>query len=229
MSLFAIGDLHLSFAIEKPMDIFGGQWENHTQKIKDAWAEMIQDEDTILIPGDISWALRLDDAHMDLSWIEDLPGKKILIKGNHDYWWQSISKLNGRYKEMYFLQNTFYSYKEYGICGTRGWICPNSTNFTEHDHKIYLREINRLKNSLDLAEKNKVEKIIVMMHYPPTNEKFEASGFTELIESYGVYKVVYAHLHGTNYFHTGLKGLKNGVMYHLVSCDYLECRPLKLL
>lgn len=211
------------------MDIFGGQWENHTEKIKEAWMKEIKDEDTILIPGDISWALKLDDAHIDLSWIEELPGRKILVKGNHDYWWQSISKLKGRYAQMYFLQNTFYFYENYGICGTRGWICPNSTNFTEHDQKIYLREINRLKHSLDQAVKKNVDKIIVMMHYPPTNEKFEKSGFIELIESYGVSKVIYAHLHGESYFHTGLKGLKNDVMYHLVSCDYLECRPLKLL
>lgn len=229
MALFAIGDLHLSFALEKPMDIFGGQWENHTEKVKEAWVEYIKEADTVLIPGDISWALRFEEAREDLEWISQLPGRKIFVKGNHDYWWQTISKLNGSYDNMYFLQNTFYKYEDYAICGTRGWLCPNSTNFTQHDQKIYLREINRLKNSLDQAVKNNMSKIIVVMHYPPTNEKFEASGFTELAETYKVEKVIYAHIHGKNYFHTGLKGARNGVEYHLVSCDYLQCRPLKIL
>lgn len=229
LALFAIGDLHLSFGSEKPMDIFGEHWVNHPKRVEEAWLEHIKDEDTILIPGDLSWGLRLDEAIPDLDWISQLPGKKIIIKGNHDYWWQTISKLNGLYPNIFFLQNTFFEYQDYAICGSRGWLCPNPTNFTEHDQKIYLREINRLKASLDQAIKNGNNKIIAMMHYPPTNEKYEASGFTELFEAYSVSVVVYGHLHGKSYYHTGLQGIRNGVEYRLVSCDYLEFKPLKIL
>lgn len=227
MALYAIGDLHLSFTSDKPMDIFG--WENHTEKVKDLWLEYIREEDTVLIPGDISWALRLEDALTDLGWLADLPGKKILVKGNHDYWWQGISKLNTLYSNMFFLQNTYYLYDEYAICGTRGWLCPNSVNFTKHDEKIYLREVNRLKSSLEQAKRGGNNKIIAMMHYPPTNEKYDPSGFTDLFEKYEVEKVVYAHLHGKNYYQMGFQGMRNNVEYSLVSCDYLQFKPLKIL
>ncbi len=229
LTLYAIGDLHLSFAQEKPMDIFGDLWENHAERVKEFWLSKINDQDTVLVPGDISWALRLEDAHPDLEWLNALPGRKILVKGNHDYWWQSKSKLNQAYPDMIFLQNTYDKYEGYAICGTRGWLCPNSANFTEHDHKIYKREVLRLENSLEQAAKDKWKKIIVMMHYPPTNEKHEASDFTQLTEAYQVEKVIYAHLHGEKYYRAGLQGVRNGVEYHLVSCDYLRCNPLIIL
>jgi len=229
LALFAIGDLHLSFALEKPMDIFGDQWENHTERVKKAWLEMIKDTDTVLIPGDVSWALTLEEACLDLEWLNALPGRKILVKGNHDYWWQSIGKLKDAHPNLCFIQNSFSTFEDYAICGTRGWLCPNDTNFTKHDQKIYEREILRLELSLEQAAKEKWAKRIIMMHYPPTNEKHEVSGFIQLAEAYGVERVIYAHLHGKNYYRAGLQGLKNGVEYHLVSCDYLQCKPFRII
>ncbi len=229
MALYAIGDLHLSFAQEKPMDIFGELWKNHGERVKQFWLSNVNNQDTVLVPGDISWALRLGDARQDLEWLNALPGRKIMVKGNHDYWWQSISKLNQAFPDMVFLQNSYVKYEDYAICGTRGWLCPNSANFTEHDYKIYRREVLRLRNSLEQAANDKWEKIIVMMHFPPTNEKHETSEFTKLAEAYQVEKVIYAHLHGENYYCAGFQGVRNEVEYYLVSCDYLQCKPLIIL
>ena len=173
MALYTISDLHLGFNVEKPMDIFGDKWKNHCDKIKNNWLEKITDEDTILIAGDISWSLKAEDSVYDLDWINELPGNKIISKGNHDYWWTSISKLNSMYEKTKFLQNNYYTYKEYAICGTRGWICPGANSFTSKDEKIYKRELIRLRLSLEAAKKDNYNSIIVMLHYPHTNEKFE--------------------------------------------------------
>ena len=137
MALYAISDLHLSFSTDKPMDIFVEKWAKHDEKIKENWLKMIKEEDTVLIAGDISWSMKAGDSLADLNWIDNLPGKKIISKGNHDYWWGSISKLNSMYENTKFIQNNFFTYKEYAICGTRGWICPNSEKFPEKDKKTY--------------------------------------------------------------------------------------------
>ncbi|MCC5909956.1 MAG: metallophosphoesterase [Clostridiaceae bacterium] len=229
MALYAIADLHLSIHVDKPMDIFGHHWQDHHIKIKNNWCKLVKDEDTILIPGDISWGINMEEALEDLKWIEDLPGNKILSKGNHDYWWGSISKLNRTFKTMKFLQNNFFTYKEYAICGTRGWNSPNNIKFTAQDEKIYLRENQRLKLSLEVAKKQGYEKIICMLHYPPTNEKFEPSLFTETLQEYKVDIVVYGHLHGKDSYDIGLKGIHQGIKYYLTSCDYLDFNLLKLL
>lgn len=237
MSIFAIADLHLSFAAEKPMDIFGGEWIEHTEKLSKNWLELVAPEDTVLIPGDTSWALRYEEAQTDLEWLSKLPGKKVFIKGNHDLWWNSVSKLNRFHESMYFLQNTCYAAEGYAICGTRGWVCPGDDDYTEHDEKIYKREIGRLALSLEAAaragytEKNEhgQSRIICGLHFPPTNDKLMKSGFTELFEEYGVQKVVYGHLHGKDAFKNGLQGIRNKVEYLLTSVDYLKCKPLKIL
>jgi len=229
MALYTIGDLHLSFSSNKPMDIFGENWINHANKIKNNWEKKITEGDTVLIPGDISWAMRLDEAMVDLDWINSLPGRKILIRGNHDYWWSSITKLNNMFDKISFLQNNYYIYNDYAICGTRGWTCPNSVNFDDHDEKIYLREIHRLRLSLDAALKDGFRNIIVMTHYPPTNDKLEPSGFTGTYEEYGVNMVVYGHLHNSDSYRMGLQGTIKGTEYRLVSSDYLNFDPLKIL
>ncbi|MDR5658535.1 metallophosphoesterase [Serpentinicella sp. ANB-PHB4] len=229
MSLYAIGDLHLSFSSEKPMDIFGEQWERHYEKIEQSWKLTVSEDDTILIPGDISWAISLQEASKDLEWIHKLPGKKIFIKGNHDYWWTSLTKINGLYDNMMFIQNTFETYEDYAICGTRGWNCPGSYHFTQKDNKIYNREANRLKLSLEAAKKAGYDKIICMLHYPPTNEKFEPSLFTEVIKEHEVEQVIYGHLHGKDAYNIGLQGEFEGIHYKLTSCDYLDFKPLKIL
>lgn len=229
MSLYAIGDLHFSTAVNKPMNVFGDNWDNHEEKIINSWKSKVNEEDTVLIVGDTSWAINMNEAEEDLNIIHNLPGKKIYVKGNHDYWWTTVAKLNKLYDDMSFLQNNFYQYEEYAICGTRGWICPNDVKFTEDDEKIYKREAHRLKLSLDAAKKAGFKKIIVITHYPPTNDKLDPSLFTEIYESYGVEKVVYGHLHGKESFKMGLKGIRNEVEYNLVSCDYVDFNLIKIM
>lgn len=229
MSLYAIGDLHFSTAVNKPMNIFGDNWENHEKKIIDSWNSKVNKNDTVLIVGDTSWGINMDEATFDLDIIHNLPGKKIYVKGNHDYWWTTVAKLNKLYEDMSFLQNNFYSYNEYAICGTRGWICPNDVKFTEDDEKIYKREAHRLKLSLDAAKKAGFKKVIVITHYPPTNDKLEPSLFTDIYEEYKVEKVIYGHLHGKESFKMGLEGIREGVEYKLVSCDYVDFNLVKIM
>lgn len=240
MSIYSISDLHLSFNSEKPMDIYGGEWVNHTEKLYKNWISLISQNDTVIIPGDISWGLRQNEALQDLKWISELPGRKVLIKGNHDLWWTSISRLNSLFENIYFLQNNFYIADHYAICGSRGWICPGDVDFTVHDEKIYKRELGRLKHSLEAASQDgygtKYKKIfehkgdiIGALHFPPTNDKFVESGFTELFEEYGVKKVVYGHLHGKDAYSNGFQGIRNNVEYILTSFDYLKGEPFKVL
>jgi len=230
MSIFVIADLHLSLSVDKPMDIYGGQWVNHAERIKKNWMKLIKEEDTVIIPGDISWGLRLTEAMEDLKWIDDLPGKKVLFKGNHDLWWNSIGKLNKLFEHLTFIQNTYYETENHRICGSRGWTCPGESGFTQQDQKIYQRELGRLRLSLENAVKNgdSRKELIGVLHFPPTNEKLESSGFTDIFEEFGVKKVVYGHLHGREAYKNGLQGIKNGIEYYLTSCDKLECIPLLL-
>lgn len=240
MKLFAIGDLHLSFdpRLEKPMDIFGGGWVGHTEKLYQNWHETVGAEDLVIICGDISWALRPDEAAADLDWIHELPGRKLFFKGNHDLWWTSVNKLNRLYDDgtMRFLQcsaamittgggSMQEAPKKLAVCGSRGWICPGTDGFSAHDRKIYQREVLRLKMSLDDAKKQGADEILAVLHFPPTNEMHQASDFTKLLESYGVKKCVYGHLHGKDNFRRGFQGVLNGVEYSLVSLDYLNAKP----
>jgi len=229
MSIYAIGDLHLSGDGSKPMDVFGDQWINHKNQIEENWLQKITAEDAVLIPGDISWAMKFYDVVEDLAWLEELPGHKYIIRGNHDYWWSSISKMNSQFKKISFIQNNSFVYKDIIIAGTRGWISPNDRSFTAQDQKIYLREVERLKRSLLNAEKQKEEleqMIIVMLHYPPTNDKKEPSLFTETLEEFGVDCVVYGHLHGKESFDASYKGKINGREYILASSDYIDFDPI---
>ena len=229
MSLYAIGDLHLSHYVNKPMEVFGSHWKEHHERIKKDWLARVKDSDTVLIPGDISWAINMTEAMPDLKWIEDLPGRKVLLRGNHDYWWSSVSKLNESFHRMEFLQNNYFTYEDYAICGARGWISPNKNNFTSQDEKIYNREVNRLKLSLQKAREDGYTKIICMLHYPPTNELHEKSLFTETFREYGVEIVLYGHLHGKDYYKYSLQGVHDEINYHLVSCDYLDFKLFKVL
>jgi len=228
MALWAISDLHLAINSDKPMDIFGNKWENHHEKIKENWLSKISPKDTVLIAGDISWSMNISEGRSDLEWINKLPGKKILIKGNHDYWWSSITKLNSLYADMDFIQNNFFNYKNFAICGTRGWNCPGATKFTVHDEKIYDRELIRLRLSLDEAVNKGYKKIIVMLHYPPTNDKFEETELIRIIKEYNVVKVIYGHLHGPSLSRL-YEGNIEGVEYIVTSCDYLNFNPLLIL
>lgn len=231
MSVYAIGDLHLAFdpGIEKPMDVFGKEWENHPERLKENWVGTVADSDIVIIAGDISWGLRLEEAMPDLRWIHELPGRKIITKGNHDLWWNSINRMNTLFDDITFLQNHCYKVDDNtAICGTRGWICPGTEGFDEHDRKVYNRELIRLGFSLEEAKSSGAEDIIAALHYPPTNDKHQPSGFSEMLEEYGVKTCIYGHLHGKETFKKGYQGIMNAVEYRLVSLDYMECRLRKL-
>lgn len=225
MALYAISDLHLSFTDDKPMDIFGEVWTNHDVKIRENWLNKIKAEDTVLLGGDLSWSMTLEMAKKELDFIAKLPGRKIAIKGNHDYWWHSIKKLNSLYDNFSFIQNNFFHWGDTAICGTRGWVCEGSEKFTPEDATIYRREGIRLEHSLKAARDAGYERIIAMIHYPPVNEYGHDSVFTELMEKYKVSKVIYGHLHGLalkNVF----QGIRNGVEYIMTSGDYLQFDPI---
>lgn len=231
MSLYAIGDLHFSTENPKPMNIFGDNWDNHEEKIITNWREVVGAEDTVLVLGDTSWAMNLQEAKADLDIVKALPGKKIFIKGNHDYWWASLSKVNAMYQDddMNFIQNGYFTYGDYAICGSRGWLCPNEVKFDENDMKIYKREVMRLEMSIQAAVNAGHQNLIAITHYPPTNDELEESEFTKLYEKYGVKKVIYGHLHGKESFDMGLKGIRNGIEYILASSDYLDFKLVKVL
>lgn len=228
MSIYAIGDLHLSFSpeVEKPMDIYGGVWKNHAEKLKQNWEELIKPEDTVILAGDISWGLKLSEAAVDLEWIEELPGKKVIFKGNHDLWWSGINKLNRMYESIRFVQNTAFEAEGCFLCGSRGWICPGNDDFKQQDEKIYKRELLRLEMSLKDARVQGGQELVGVLHFPPSRGDGFSSAFTDMFEAAGVKQVVYGHLHGEDAYKNGLKGHYNGVEYRLVSLDYVDCRPV---
>ncbi len=224
MKIFAISDLHMSTNTNKPMDIFGGNWVGYLEKIFEDWTEKVTDEDLVLIGGDISWAMDIDDAKIDIVTLSSLKGKKILIKGNHDYWWSGIGKVRDILPEnFYALQNDSIRFDGVVICGSRCWSVPGSPDFKEQDEKIYNREIERLKLSLKSAKKLQQEgdKLIALVHFPPFNVHRESSAFTEIFKEYGVDSVIYGHLHGKNVRADRLV-IKDGIKYYLTSCDQTE-------
>ena len=228
--LFAIADTHLSFASDKPMDVFGDAWKAHAERIAAAWREEVSDADTVIVVGDISWALKYDDALLDLGFLQRLPGYKLLVRGNHDLWWQKITKLNGLYSDMQFLQNDFMIFEEgRAVCGSRGWGLPGLEDYGKDDEKILARELIRLRMSFDGAIEAGVTDIICALHFPPALTPQNVSPFTDLIEQYPVSQVVYGHLHGPQAFCKGIMGEYRGITYHLVSCDYLEFHPLQII
>ncbi len=220
MKVFAIGDLHLSINNPKPMDIFGGAWDNYVETIVASWQRLVNDDDIVLIAGDISWAMTLEQAKPDLDFIGSLKGKKVLIRGNHDYWWKSISAVRASLtKDTYAVQNDCLRLGNCLICGSRGWTVPEKNALPE-DEKIYSRELIRMEMSLKSMQSIKKEGdvCIAMIHYPPFNIRLESSPFTELFSAYGADAVVYGHLHGKDCRVVRLSQIKN-VKYYLTSCD----------
>ncbi len=231
MNIYAISDLHLSATADKPMDIFGGNWEGHFEKIKSDWIATVKEEDIVLISGDISWAMKLEDALVDLRTLAPLPGKKVFIRGNHDYWWNGITKLRDRAPDdsFVFLQTDAVRLGSFVIVGSRGWACPGSTDYTEQDEKLYRREAERFRLAFADAEKIKQEgdTLLAMIHYPPFSLKNDRTLFTELFEKNGVKKAVFGHLHGAAYF--PLKTERGGVEYILASCDKNAFKLVKVV
>lgn len=222
MRVFAISDLHLSVNNPKPMDIFGPAWENYVDKIFADWKSKVGEEDIVLLAGDFSWAMKLEDSVADFEMLSNLPGKKVIIRGNHDYWWKSISAVRKILPpNFYAIQNDAIKFENVIICGTRLWNLPDDKKkFTEEDDKIYKRELIRLRMTLENAktlQTGKGDKIVCMLHYPPYTNKEEDNEITAMMEEFGVTAVVYGHIHA--YTKQNLLLEKNGVTYYLTSCD----------
>lgn len=230
MRLFAIGDLHMSGGDDKPMDVFGSQWDRHFFHISENWRRLVGEEDTVLIPGDISWAMQLRDAEEDLREIGRLPGTKVLCKGNHDYWWNSISQVRSILPaSVRALQHSATDLGEYVVCGTRGWQIPTEEQpLGEQDVKIFRRETERLRLALDAAAGIAAGRpVVAMLHYPPLLAGEKDTAFTALLEEYGVHTAVYGHLHAQG-IQSGFTGEHRGVRYHLVSCDSIGFAPREI-
>ncbi|MDO5708268.1 MAG: metallophosphoesterase, partial [Andreesenia angusta] len=214
---------------EKPMDVFGGAWENYEERLFNNIEQMVNDDDILLLPGDISWALKLNGAIDDLNTIDKFPGRKYISKGNHDYWWGTINKMSElNLKSIKFVQTNSYIDNGVGICGTRGWTAKDSETFSEKDLKIFNRELNRLKLSLESLENKDLNLKIAMIHYPPFNfSTGEPNEFAKLMSEYEVDICIYGHLHAEGH-KFAREGNFDGVNYHLVSCDYLNMIPKRI-
>lgn len=228
MALYAIGDLHLCLGAPKPMDVFGGAWVGYMDKLKQGMSVIGPDDTTVLL-GDLSWALDLDTAKEDFAWINEIPGKKIILKGNHDYWWSTASKfykfceING-FTNQWILNNNHYLYDGWAICGTRGWFFEEEKS-GEHDEKVFKRELIRLEASLKAAED--LPKL-VFLHYPPLYKGYECSEILALLKRYQVRRCFYGHLHGASHG-LAMEGVWDGVDYKLVSADRLEFKPFTVI
>ena len=231
MNVYSISDLHLDINNTKPMDIFGPVWHNYLDKIVDSWNSLVQDDDVVILAGDYSWAMKLDEVVPDFDFLKNLKGIKILIRGNHDYWWSSVSRVREKLpSNTYALQNDAIKIGEYIFCGNRCWQIPEGKYDTEENQKLYNRELVRLELSMKSAKKLQTnnEKIIYITHYPPFNNKIEPSLYTKVLEEYGVSYVVFGHLHG----YVNPKMLYNeinGIKYFLTSCDAVKNRLVKIV
>lgn len=233
MSIFAIADLHLALGIDKPMDVFGGRWSNYMEKLKNSWVETVAHTDTVIIPGDVSWATYIENAYEDFRYIEALPGKKIISKGNHDYWWTTSSKLNKYLKEnglatISFMHNNSFRVENFSICGTRGWKCPGEDDFKKEDEKIYNREIERLELSIKASAGQEPGERLVFMHYPPVTTKSQTSGFIDVMKKHGITRCFYGHLHGDG-IKGAIEGDCEGIELKLISADYLNFAPMPIV
>ncbi len=227
MAIYAIGDLHLDSTKQKPMDIFGENWIEHEDKIFANWEKKVTKDDIVLIPGDISWAMKLEDAKVDLGNLEILPGKKIMIRGNHDYWWATKNKLLGlNFSTIDFLVNDHIIDDGFFITGVRGWD-SNSINLTAQDKKIFEREFNRLEHALNFSMGFSGKKI-VMLHYPPFYADKKPNAFVSLLEKYGVDICIYGHLHGKEGHKTAVEGKVSNTEFLCVASDYLNFDLKKL-
>ena len=224
MALYAIGDLHLCLGAPKPMDIFGGAWVGYMDKLKEGMS-VITEEDTVVLLGDLSWSLDLANAKADFAWINEIPGRKIILKGNHDYWWSTVSKFDKFCKEngftdLHILNNNCFEYDGWAICGTRGWFFEEERS-GQHDEKVFKRELIRLETSLKAAgEKPKM----VFLHYPPRYKGYECWEILDLLEKYEVRRCFYGHLHGGSH-KLAMEGQWDGVEFRLVAADYLNFKP----
>lgn len=227
MALYVIGDTHLSLASDKPMDVFGGGWRGYVEKLKQGF-EVVKPEDTVVLCGDLSWGMSLAEAREDFAFLNALPGRKILMKGNHDYWWATVSKMNLFFKENGFetfeiLHNNCCFYKDIALCGTRGWFYEVDRG--EQTTKVFNRELIRLEASLKQAGEHRK---FCFLHYPPMYQGYRCEEIIHLLEQYEVERCYYGHLHGGSH-RLAILGDVNGVEYHLAAADFLGFRPLKIM
>lgn len=228
MSLFAIGDLHLSLSAKKPMDIFKG-WANHTEKLTEHWQSVVGAEDTVVLCGDTSWGMSFAEALEDFKLIHSLNGrKKLILKGNHDYWWNSAAKMRAFFDangldSLFILHNNAYEHEGFRISGSRGWIFENGQ---PHDDKIINREASRIASSLNAAKKLQGEGIL-FLHYPPVFMGQELTRYIEIMHNHGIKRCYYGHIHGAGH-KSAVQGLYNGVEFRMISADYLKFCPLKI-
>ncbi|MBO5944877.1 MAG: metallophosphoesterase [Clostridia bacterium] len=225
MSVYAIGDTHLSFSVDKPMDIFKG-WDDYAQRIENNWQHLITNDDTVIINGDISWAMGLEQAEKDLAFLNKLNGRKIISKGNHDYWWNTITKMETFCKEkgfdsIHFLHNNAYKVGEIAIAGTRGWFFDAES---ENVDKVMARECARLKRSIEEAQKLGGE-VVVFLHYPPVSNSKVCEPIMNVLKEYKIARCYYGHLHG-GAINGAINDVYDGIKFQLVSADYLGFCPL---
>lgn len=226
MALYVLGDPHLSFRSQKPMDIFGGAWNGYVDKLREGLS-ILREEDTIVLAGDISWGMSLEESTEDFAFLDTFPGRKLIVKGNHDYWWTTANKTyrfweEHGFKTLNLLHNNCYEYGGYALCGTRGWFLDEDKN--GHNQKVFNRELLRLETSLKAAgEKPK----LVFLHYPPLYQGYSCPEILNLLEQYQVRACYYGHLHGGSH-RLALEGMHGSVDYHLVAGDYLGFHPLKI-
>ncbi|MBR6872207.1 MAG: metallophosphoesterase [Ruminococcus sp.] len=228
MSLFVIADLHLPLSVEKPMDIFSG-WTDYVSRLEENWKRLVAPEDTVVIPGDVSWAMGISESYNDMRFINELPGTKILMKGNHDYWWDTVTKMKRFFDDNGFdtlkiVHNNCYQYEDIGICGSRGWI--NDTGCPA-DAKVIAREAMRLEASVSDAERQGLRPV-VFLHYPPVYSGDVNEPIFEVLKRHGIKLCFYGHLHGRKAHQNAVIGEYNGVMLKLISADYLQFSPLNI-
>ena len=228
MALYAIGDLHLSFGTDKPMDKFGGAWTGYVEKLR-AGLSVIGPEDTTILLGDLSWALDIDGAREDFAFINAIPGRKIILKGNHDYWWTTATKFYKfceaqGFTDMFILNNNAYEYEDIAICGTRGWFFEEDAALGSHNDKIFKRELIRLETSLKAAGEG--EKYC-FLHYPPRYRGYECPEILALLKTYGVTRCCYGHLHADSH-KLAIEGLYDGVEFRLCAADFVGFAPIRL-
>ncbi len=226
--IYAIADLHLSFGTDKPMDVFSG-WVNYTERIRENWQKLVTPEDTVVIAGDISWAMKLSDIDKDLAYIQSLNGKKIILKGNHDYWWTTKAKMDRYLAEHGFdsiaiLHNNYFVVEDTALCGTRGWFYDAEK---DEDMLILKREVGRLKMSLEPAVQAGYEPV-VFLHYPPVYNGMECREIMDVLREYRIKKCFYGHVHGGNAAKKAFVGEKDGIQFHLIACDYVKFMPLSI-
>ncbi|MBS7224252.1 MAG: metallophosphoesterase [Clostridiaceae bacterium] len=231
MALYTLADLHLACAVDKPMDIFGGRWQDYMDKIQKRWTAVVSEQDTVVIGGDVSWGIDFKEAKADFAYLNRLPGHKIILKGNHDLWWNTMTKMNrfiaeNGFQGIDFLHNNCYLYEDIGLCGTRGWFYEEDFK-EQHDEKVFRRELMRLETSLKAADAAGAREKYCFLHYPPLYTNFRCGEIIELMQRYGVTRCIYGHLHSSS-LRWAVEGMHEGIEFTLVSGDHVDFTPVLL-